>query len=290
MDDFKLLPLAAIHDPFHILRPVDKDSLDYIELHDSIRDIGFLNSVSVRPSPRQPSKFETIDGTYRVHCARDLSLESVPCIIKHGMSDADVLAFQTQANAIRPKTTPLQFSKQLKKILDMNPGMTHAQLAVKIRKRARWVSERLGLVRLDDDMQLMIERGEIPLQSAYMLAKIHKDSRRDLLTQAQTMTGGEFQQLARQFIKEFAEGLHREKLDHKFTRPFAPQAHMKSVVAVQKELEHPSVGATILVSEGAKSPMDGWNLCLQWVLHIDPAGLDGQRSNHLKKELKRKIH
>ena len=48
-----------------VLRVVNRSSVEYLELRDSLADRGFLNSICVRPSSRKPGKVEVVDGLYR---------------------------------------------------------------------------------------------------------------------------------------------------------------------------------------------------------------------------------
>ena len=42
----------------------------------------------------------------------------MPCIVKHNLTDEDVLAIQIQANALRPETTVMEYARQIKRIMD----------------------------------------------------------------------------------------------------------------------------------------------------------------------------
>jgi len=107
-DDFRLIPLVEIVEPWVILRPVNRGSVEYLELRDSLAAVGFLNSICVRPSKRKPGKVEVVDGLYRYTAAKELDLPAAPCIVKYNLTDQDVLAAQIQANALRPETTPVR--------------------------------------------------------------------------------------------------------------------------------------------------------------------------------------
>ena len=50
--ELETLPLNKLIDPWILLRPVLRDSTDFLELKTSIDEIGLLNSIAVRPSPR----------------------------------------------------------------------------------------------------------------------------------------------------------------------------------------------------------------------------------------------
>ncbi len=63
--NYRLIPLDEIVEPWVVLRPVNRASLEYLELRDSLAAVGFINSICVRPSTRKPGKVEVVDGLYR---------------------------------------------------------------------------------------------------------------------------------------------------------------------------------------------------------------------------------
>ena len=104
-DEFREIPLDQIVEPWVVLRVVNRESVEYLELRDSLAHQGFLNSICVRPSLRQPGNYEVVDGLYRRAACCELRRPTMPCIVKHNLTDEDVLAIQIQANALRPETT-----------------------------------------------------------------------------------------------------------------------------------------------------------------------------------------
>ena len=111
-----------------VLRLVNRGCLAYMELRDSIANRGVLNSILVRPSVRFPGKYDVADGLYRVNGARDAGLPMVPALVKD-LTDDDLLAIQIQANAIRPETTPMEFARQIKRIMEAQPEVTMAEIS-----------------------------------------------------------------------------------------------------------------------------------------------------------------
>ena len=101
-DEFREIPLDQIVEPWIVLRIVNRESVEYLELRDSIAHQGLLNSICVRPSTRRPGYYEVVDGMYRWTAAKELRLSALPCVVKHSLTDQDVLAIQIQANALRP--------------------------------------------------------------------------------------------------------------------------------------------------------------------------------------------
>lgn len=277
MDEARNIPTDQIIEPWVILRPVAKGSIEYAEMRDSIADTGFWNSISVRPSPRFPGKYEVIDGNYRFHCARELHLPAVPCIVKEGVSDEDVLAAQIRANAVRPETTPVEFARQLKRIQKSRPGITLAQMSNLVHKKPGWISQQLDLLRLTQVAQLAVDRGEIPLASAYMLAKIPPWMQQKYLDDARAMPTTEFQALAAGVIKQYREFVHQGKLEDRFLAPFEPQPYLRPLKEVQGEVRHRLVGPILVASENCKTPLDGFYLALRWLMHLDRRSIEEQR-------------
>jgi len=167
-DEFREIPLDQIVEPWVVLRVVNRESIEYLELRDSIAQRGLLNSICVRPSPRRLGKMEVVDGLYRRAACCELRRPMMPCIVKHNLTDEDVLALQIQANALRPVTTVIEYARQIKRIMGAVAAReardaTLADVSRLIHKNVDWIGRQLDLLRLRPDVQKAVERGEIPL-------------------------------------------------------------------------------------------------------------------------------
>ena len=56
MDELRHLPITSLREPKVKLREVRRDSLEYLEMRDSIRQHGILQPLLVRPRPRCPGR------------------------------------------------------------------------------------------------------------------------------------------------------------------------------------------------------------------------------------------
>jgi len=269
------IPIDCIVEPRTMLRLVNKESVEYLELRDSIAAEGFWNSIAVRPA-KETDKYEIIDGLYRYTCARELSLASVPCIVKYNVSDDAVLAAQIQANAIRPETKRVEFARQMKRMLTRRPEMTFDELGHLVHKSPGWVRQTLGLLRLIGEARTMVDRGEIPVQSAYMLAKIPRRLQGDYVDRARMMPSREFRPLAASVIKQYAEAVRQGKLEAFWCSEFAPQAHLRSLTDIQHEALHQEVGALLVATENCRTPVDGFYAALRWAMHLDRQSVEDQ--------------
>jgi ParB/RepB/Spo0J family partition protein len=280
------IPLCDIHETRLLLRLVEKESLEYIELRDSLAANGPLNSICVRPSPRLPGKWEVVDGMYRYTAYQELELSPVPCLVRYGMTDEMVVAAQIQANAIRPTTKQTDFARQLKKILDANPGMSHARLQGLIHKSPHWIGEQLGLLRLQPEVQKAVDRGEIPLMSGYVLSRVLRSQQHRFLDLARTAPVHVFKVTVAAFIKQQREAARQGKLDVLFNNEFTPVAHLRNLREVLTEKETPEAGPMMLAARNARTAVDGWNACLEWITHLDAKSLEEQRGK-LRERMRR---
>ena len=287
MDDCRFVPLDQLVDPPVVLRLVNRESVSYLELRDSLADRGFLNSICVRPSPRFPGKYDVADGLYRVTAAREIGLPGAPAVIKN-LTDDDLLAIQIQANAVRPETTPMEYARQIKRIMEARPRATLAEISHRIlHKSPGWVSETLGLLGLRKDFQLAVDRGEMPLGSAYELARIPYKHQAQFFDLARTMPVAAFRAAAQAFLKQFQEAVRQGKLDAFFTEDFKPVPHMRPLKEVLAEYEKPTRASLLLTAENCKTLTEAWQASLAWVLHLDRESVEAQREAVLNRNRQR---
>jgi len=278
MDDkVAFLPVDRLLEPKSLLRLVDRNSLDYMQMLDSIREWKVLKPILVRPSS-QDGYYEIIDGLYRYSCAKDAGLATVPAHIKHGVTDDDVLILQIQTNAISPETKPMEYAEQMKRLLVRKPDLTVRELARLIRKSTSWINDRLGLLNLRKELKQVVERGEISLANAYMLAKIPKSMQLDYVDQAKTMPGRAFKALAAACVKRFMEAVQQGKMDAFYAEQFSPQAHLRSLTDIENEISKQGVGALVAVGEGCQTVLDGFYAGLRWACHLDRASVQEQEA------------
>lgn len=285
-DTVQNIPLRDIVESTILLRMVDTDSLDYLELYHSIKDYGFLNSISVRPSKKYDGKYELMEGMWRYSVARNLRLETIPCIIKHLESDTELLLVQIQGNAIRSETKPCEYAAHLDRILKGDPEMTLVTLAGKLRKNVDWIRDTLSLNRLVPKIKKSVNRGEIPVKSARLLAKIPKSWQEEFISQAKLLTYKDFSPLARSVIKEYKEAKRQGKMKKFYADQYRPHPFLRSMSNLLHEMKLCEEGAVYLSLEDL-TPIEAWKRAIEWVLHMDPKGVEAQKERH--KGMKEKV-
>ena len=288
-DELKWIATDQLVDPPVVLRLVCRGSVAYMELRDSIADRGILNPILVRPSGRFPGKYDVADGLYRVNGARDSGRTPVPALVKD-LTDDDLLAIQIQANALRPETTPTEYARQIKRIMEVRPNATMAEISNRIlHKGPKWIGETLGLLQLKKEYQTAVDRGEMPLGSAYELARVPYKFQAQFFDLARTMPVTEFRAAVQAFLKQFQEGVRQGKLDAFFTEDFKPHPHMRPLKEILPEFEKPRCSALILIAENCKTPLDAWRAALAWVMHLDRESVENQRQVVLNLNRRREV-
>lgn len=283
MDEVRLIPLADIIEPKTLLRLVDRSAIEYLEMRDSVDRYGFTSALSVRPA-RPEGKYEFIDGLHRYCIAQDLGLPMIPCVIKHGIRDDDLLILQIQGNAQVVPTKPVEYARAIKAILTREPSLTEKALSVRLKKSPYWISTLLGLLRLPEDIQKSVDRGEMPLQSGYMLSRMPKPLQQKYWPHAKTMSAAMFKTLSSGIIKKYREAVQHGTLRDFYSSDFSPQPFLRHLKEIQAEVAHHQIGPNLVASLKCRTPLDGYYAALQWVMNLDPHSVKEQRQRARARE------
>ncbi len=160
MPTFAVVPIAAIRpNPRQPRTVFDEDEL--AELAASIREIGVLQPVVVRPVPHAPSagdlsgppdseadrpRFELIMGERRLRASQLAGQDTIPAIIKD-TADDDLLRDALLENLHRSQLNPLEEAAAYQQLLD-DFGCSHEELAVRIGRSRPQISNTIRLLRL----------------------------------------------------------------------------------------------------------------------------------------------
>lgn len=269
------IPIEKLVPPWSMLRPVREDSLEYLEMLDSIKDRGLINSIAVRPHPTRNDVFEIIDGMWRFCCCKALGFEFMPCIIMEDVSDKDILSIQIAANAVSYDTRPIEFAHQMKKMLRLyeNVGapLTMNSLGQQVGKSGSWVSSRLRLLELHDELQEELKTGKMGLGQGAALARIHKHKYQLQLWQEHK------DKKLRDFeleVGNFLQGVHHDldviregKKNRETLRP-----RFQTMDSMLMELDRLDEISQIIVSRGLTNAYEGAILAIEWALNLHEEG------------------
>src|SRR4051812_12468570 len=109
----KSISLSLIRENAQALRPVDKTTLEYKELVDSIVKHGVMNPISVR-EVKDPNTgaifYGLVDGLHRYNGAMDAGLTEINAQVGD-VDEANLLEAQIIGNLHKVETKAIQFSK-----------------------------------------------------------------------------------------------------------------------------------------------------------------------------------
>jgi ParB/RepB/Spo0J family partition protein len=261
------ISVASIRANKTALREVDRKGEGYQNLLASVRKEGVLSPILVRESIDPDTKtvfYGLIDGLHRLTAARDAGLGYIDSKVVQATDD-EVLAKQMIMNLQRVETAPSEYSKQLHRMMQANPTMTVADLAEKISRSTTYVSDRMGLLKLDEKIAGLVDAGKINVSNAFVLAKLPVEEQVNFVDRACTMTPTEFAPSVANRLRE----IRLAQRQGKDTAPeeFKPVAHARSKALLVAEMETPSVSKTLC--SGLTSAEEGFAMAIKWALHLD---------------------
>jgi ParB/RepB/Spo0J family partition protein len=277
MESILTLELDQILPPLMYLRPVRPDTVEFLEMVDSLRERGLLNSILVRPTP-DVNTFQLVDGAWRLAAAKVAGLERLEAICRD-ISDEDVYACQIAANAIGKITEPVEFASHIERLRRAgDTEMSMNMLAAKIKKSPPWIKNMLGLLNLNRVIQEDVNSGIIPLGSAYILSRLTPRLQSQLSNEAKVKTVKDFKTIAARVLNNYRVQVKMGKVTQALdTRAqiLAGKAFslQRKILTVEEELKNHSLGGSIVAAEGCKSALDGFYAGLKWTLHIDKMSL-----------------
>ncbi|MBN0038618.1 ParB/RepB/Spo0J family partition protein [Cellulosimicrobium cellulans] len=222
---FAEVPTASIRpNPRQPRTVFDEGELD--ELVGSIREIGVLQPIVVRPVPGEDGSFELIMGERRWRATQAAGLDVIPAIIRE-TDDADLLRDALLENLHRSALNPLEEAAAYRQLLD-DFGCTHEELAERISRSRPQISNTLRLLRLPPLVQRRVAAGVLSAGHARALLGL--------------TDGAEIERLAQRIVAEGLSVRATEEivamggLDAQRRAPRAPRAGQRS--AAIDELAH----------------------------------------------------
>lgn len=266
--------------PWIMLRPVMEDSIEFMELTDSIKDKGILNSILVRPHPQRPGYYEVIDGMWRFSVGKLLDLPEIPAIIRVGTLDNEVLELQIHANAVRYETNPIDFADHVQRMIRLREeaGLrtTMAEIGALVGKRPSWVNNRLKLLYLTPPIKRDVREGKLCLGKAMAISRIdlcyqdefYGEAHKIRRAKQRKATVRDFELAAGRFILSKEQKGIRTQADS-FMNQLTPRLQrMDDLLTELDTLENVS---QLIVKDGAETAQQGAKLMLEWVLNLHDA-------------------
>lgn len=145
---------------------------DFAELVHSIREVGILQPIVVRPIPGSET-FELIMGERRLRASKQVGLETIPVIIRE-TADEDMLRDALLENLHRSQLNPLEEASAYQQLMS-DFGITQEQLATKIGRSRPQISNTIRLLRLPASVQKRVAAGVLSAGHARAILSLGDD-------------------------------------------------------------------------------------------------------------------
>ncbi len=126
----------------------------------SIRELGVLQPVLVRPVGEESDEFELIAGERRWRAARRAGLQTIPVLVREVSADAQSLEQALVENLHREDLGPLEEAAAYQQLID-DFGHTHEEVATRVGKSRATVTNTLRLLQLPAGVQRALADGAI---------------------------------------------------------------------------------------------------------------------------------
>jgi len=144
-------------------RDIDPESLQ--ELAESIRAQGIMQPIVVRPISDR--KYEIIAGERRWRAAQIAGLDQVPAVIRD-VNDESAIAMALIENIQREDLNPIEEAVSLQR-LQQEFELTQQEVADAVGKSRSTIANLLRLMSLQEDVRLLLERGDMEMGHARAL-------------------------------------------------------------------------------------------------------------------------
>ena len=171
------LPIASIvTNPDQPRKSFDETQLS--ELSDSIKQNGVLQPILVR---KKGDKYEIVAGERRYQASKLAGLKEIPAIVRE-IDDAEVFQLALIENLQRSDLTPIEEARGYRQLLDTK-GLTQEGLAKILSKSRSAIANTLRLMDLPQEVQDMMEEGQITAGHARAILAVPTEEGRTKLAQ-----------------------------------------------------------------------------------------------------------
>ena len=134
-----------------------KENLE--ELTNSIKELGVIQPIVVRPNKSNDKKFEIIAGERRWLASQNAGLHEVPVVVLN-VDDLKSLEFAIVENVQRQDLNPIEEAQGYQKLID-DFSYDQIKLSKFIGKSRSYIANSLRLLSLPQEILLMVENGNL---------------------------------------------------------------------------------------------------------------------------------
>lgn len=151
--------------PFQPRRDVDPAALE--ELKSSIKQVGLMQPVVVRPAPNGAGGFELIAGERRLRACQALGWEKIPAVTRD-VDDRTVLTLALIENLQRDDLSPVDEARGYERLI-AEFFLTQQDVAEAVGRDRSTVTNALRLLKLPDAVLAMLHEGQLTVGHARAL-------------------------------------------------------------------------------------------------------------------------
>lgn len=163
--------------PIELLRPdPDQPREDFEpealeQLSQSLKEIGQLQPIRVRPDPDDDRGWIIISGERRYRAAVLAGLPTLQAV-EDGTTDPDeILDQQLVENCLRDDLKPIEQARAFRSLMDRR-GWTQAKLAAHLHIHQSSIARAVGLLKLPEDLQEQVDSGALPETAAHRISRM----------------------------------------------------------------------------------------------------------------------
>ncbi len=212
--------------PYQPRKVFDEEALQ--ELASSIKEHGVFQPIIVKKSIKG---YEIIAGERRVRASKVAGLETVPAIVRN-LDDTQMMEIALLENLQRENLSAIEEAIAYKTMIE-KLNLTQEELSNKIGKSRSHITNMLGLLRLPQEVQSMVNSNQLTMGHARALSKLEDDEKiidlaHNIVDNKVSVRKVEYQTVTevkknkiekkpteKQLEFKYAEELLREKLDTK---------------------------------------------------------------------------
>ncbi|MDD9138585.1 ParB/RepB/Spo0J family partition protein [Fructobacillus sp. CRL 2054] len=172
------LPLAKIEaNPFQPRLHFDEASIK--ELAQSIQENGLLTPIIVR---KAGAKYEIIAGERRFRASKTLSKKTISAIVRES-NDETMATLALIENLQRDDLDPIEEARAYANLM-AQLDLTQSKLASRVGKERATVANALRLLKLPDNVQELVQQGQLSMGQARALLGLEKESQMNAVVSA----------------------------------------------------------------------------------------------------------
>lgn len=269
-----MMKLADIRVSAAALRQCQTDNDEYIQLRDSVGQVGVLHPLLVRQKSdtledgSEESYYELVDGLQRHTACLELGIDEVDIKIS-SLNDIEALEAQIITNVHRVETKPIEYTKSLQRLMVLDSTLTIPELAQRVAKSPTWLNQRFQMVqKLDPALLDLVNDGKINVTNALQLAKLPQAEQADFAARAQTEAAVDFVKTVKDRVSEINKAAREGRVTEE--RRFDLTIKQRKLSEIKAAYENGDVAVNLADAVKPADVVTAIDLGIKWVLSIDP--------------------